>query len=131
MRIAWAPTGNARQSELILQGEYLWQMDDGLFSLEEQTAPFDGRSSGWYAQAVYKFAPEWRIGTRYSRLSPPGAAEAGHDPSALAIMGDWTTDDFGQVRLQYNRESLERGAEDNQVILQYTVSLGGHAGHDH
>ena len=131
VRIAWAPTGNAGQSELILQGEYLLQTDDGLFSLDDHAMPFDGSSSGWYAQAVYKFAPEWRIGTRYSRLSPPGAAGAGHDPSALAIMGDWTTDDFGQVRLQYNRESLERGAEDNQVILQYTVSLGGHAGHDH
>ena len=131
MRFAWAPTGNAGQSELILQGEYLWQMDDGLFSLEEHELAVDGRSAGWYAQAVYKFAPEWRIGTRYSRLSPPGAAEAGHDPSALAIMGDWTSDDFGQLRLQYNREQLAAGEADNQIVLQYTVSLGGHQGHGH
>ena len=131
MRFAWAPTGNASRSELILQGEYLWQMDDGLFSLEEHELAVDGRSAGWYAQAVYKFAPEWRIGTRYSRLSPPSAAEAGHDPSALAIMGDWTSDDFGQLRLQYNREQLAAGEEDNQIVLQYTVSLGGHQGHGH
>ena len=131
VRIAWAPTGNAGQSELILQGEYLLQTDDGLFSLDDHEMAFDGSSSGWYAQAVYKFAPEWRIGTRYSRLSPPGAAGAGHNPSALAIMGDWTTDDFGQVRLQYNREQLEAGEEDNQIVLQYTVTLGGHEGHDH
>ena len=131
VRITWAPTGNAGQSELILQGEYLLQTDDGLFSLDDHEMAFDGSSSGWYAQAVYKFAPEWRIGTRYSRLSPPGAAGAGHDPSALAIMGDWTTDDFGQVRLQYNREQLEAGEEDNQIVLQYTVTLGGHEGHDH
>ncbi len=131
MRFAWAPTGNANRSELILQGEYLWQADDGLFSLEEQELAVDGRSAGWYAQAVYRFAPEWRIGTRYSRLFPPSAAEAGHDPSALAIMGDWTSDDFGQVRLQYNREQLAAGEEDNQVVLQYTVTLGGHQGHGH
>ena len=136
VRFAWAPTGNARQSELIFQGEYLWQAEDGVFSLVddamvEHELPVDGTSAGWYAQAVYKFAPQWRIGTRYSRLSPPGAAEAGHDPSAIAIMGDWTSDDFGQLRLQYNRESLVSGEQDDQVVLQYTVTLGGHHGHDH
>ena len=136
MRFAWAPTGNAGRSELILQGEYLWQVDDGLFSLvddamEEHELAVDGRSAGWYVQAVYKFAPEWRIGTRYSRLFPAGAAEAGHDPSAVAIMGDWTSDDFGQLRLQYNREQLAAGEEDNQIVLQYTVTLGGHEGHGH
>ncbi len=135
-RFAWAPTGNARQSELIFQGEYLWQTDDGVYTLaddemEEHELATDGRSAGWYAQAVYKFAPEWRIGARYARLSPSSAAHVDHDPSALAIMGDWTSDRFGQLRLQYNRESLSPGAEDDQVVLQYTVSLGGHAGHGH
>ena len=135
-RFAWAPTGNARQSELIFQGEYLWQTDDGVYTLaddemEEHELTTDGGSAGWYAQAVYKFAPEWRIGARYTRLSPSSAADVHHDPSALALMGDWTSDRFGQLRLQYNREVLEQGAEDNQIVLQYTVSLGGHAGHDH
>ncbi|MDE0389452.1 MAG: hypothetical protein OXI75_12200 [Rhodospirillales bacterium] len=135
-RFAWAPIGNARQSELIFQGEYLWQTDDGVYTLtddemEEHELVTDGRSAGWYAQAVYKFAPEWRIGARYARLSPSSAAHVDHDPSALAIMGDWTSDRFGQLRLQYNRESLAHGAEDDQIALQYTVSLGGHAGHDH
>ena len=105
-RFAWAPTGNARQSQLIFQGEYLWQTDDGAYTLaddemEEHELATDGRSAGWYAQAVYKFAPEWRIGARYARLSPPSAAQVDHDPSALAIMGDWTSDRFGQLRLQY------------------------------
>ena len=35
IRFAWAPTGNARQSEVILQGEYLWQTDDGVYTLED------------------------------------------------------------------------------------------------
>ncbi|MDE0392700.1 MAG: hypothetical protein OXI57_11605 [Rhodospirillales bacterium] len=134
IRFAWAPTGDARQSELILQGEYLWQLDDGLYRLDDDEMEVDGSSAGWYAQAVYKLAPEWRIGARYARLSPPGAAEIDHDPSAVALMGDWTSDRFGQLRLQYNRESLADGQDDDQVILQYTVSLGGHgghAGHDH
>ena len=136
IRFAWAPTGNARQSELTFQGEYLWQTDDGVYTLaddemEEHELTSDGRSAGWYAQAVYKLAPEWRIGARYARLVPPSAADIDHEPSALAVMGDWTSDRFGQLRLQYNRESLASGEDDNQVVLQYTVSLGGHGGHDH
>ena len=129
VRFAWAPTGNARQSEVILQGEYLWQAEEGLYRLVDDEMEVDGRSAGWYAQAVYKLAPEWRIGARYARLSPPGGID--HDPSAVALMGDWTSDRFGQLRLQYNRESLAGGEDDNQVVLQYTVSLGGHGGHDH
>ena len=138
IRFAWAPTGNARQSQVILQGEYLWQIDDGVYTLmddaTEHELAVDGRSAGWYAQAVYKFAPEWRIGARYSHLSPASAAEVDHDPSAIAIMGDWTSNRFGQLRLQYNWESLAGGEDDDQVVLQYTVTLGGHgghAGHDH
>ena len=132
VRFAWAPTGDARQSELILQGEYLLQTDDGLYRLDDDSMEVDGSSAGWYAQAVYKFAPEWRIGARYARLSPPSGID--HDPNAVALMGDWTSDRFGQLRLQYNRESLADGQDDDQVILQYTVTLGGHgghAGHDH
>ena len=136
IRFAWSPTGNARQSEVILQGEYLWQIDDGVYMLmddamEEHTLDADGRSTGWYAQAVYKFAPEWRIGARYAQLSPPGAAEVDHDPNAFSVMGDWTSDRFGQLRLQYNRESLASGEDDDQLVLQYTVRLGGHGHHDH
>ncbi len=131
VRYAWSPTGDARQTQLILQGEHFWQTDAGTYTLEEHTLASDGSSAGWYAQAVYKVAPEWRLGVRYARLRPSNMAETDHDPSAVAVMGDWTTSRFGQVRLQYNRESMTGGEEDNQLILQYTVSLGGHAGHDH
>jgi len=134
---AWAPTGNARQSEVTLLGEYLWLKDSGTYTLEdegeEHELGFDGRSSGWYAQAVYRIMPEWRLGARYARLRTPNEAEVGHDPRALAVMTDWTDSRFGQVRLQYNREELTDREEDDQVVLQYTVTLGshGHDGHDH
>ncbi len=146
---AWAPTGDARQSGLTLLGEYLWLKDSGTYTLaeeelevegeevhvheHEETLDFDGRSSGWYAQAVYRIMPEWRVGARYSRLRTPNEAEIGHDPRALAVMADWTDDRFGQVRLQYNREELTDQEEDDQVVLQYTVTLGSHGdhGHDH
>ena len=132
-RSTWAPTGNARDRELILQGEYFWRKENGTYELvaegEEEVGEseyFDTTTRGWYAQAIYKFLPRWRIGARYSRLHPPGEAELGHDPTAVATMVDWTNSEFGRIRLQYNRETLADDEHDNQIMLQYIMSLGAH-----
>jgi hypothetical protein len=53
----------------------------------------------------------------------------GHDPSALAIMGDWTNSEYGRIRVQYNREDLNTGSVDNQFLLQYIMSIGAHGAH--
>ncbi len=154
-RFTWAPTGNARDSELILQGEYFRRRESGTYLLQEEheecvipaptdgedhthpvctthvedvTEFLDGSSSGWYAQAVYKFLPRWRVGARYSRLHPPSDAELDHNLSMISTMVDWNNSEFGRVRFQYNRESF--GSEgDDQFILQYIMSLGAHAAH--
>ena len=135
-RSTWAPTGNARDRELILQGEYFWRKEKGTYELaaeEEDEAGeseyFDTTTPGWYVQAIYKFMPRWRIGARYSRLQPPGAMEIGHDPTAVAAMIDWTNSEFGRIRLQYNRETLTDDEHDNQIMLQYIMSLGAHPAH--
>ena len=135
-RTTWAPTGNARDRELILQGEYFWRKEQGTYELaaeEEGEAGeseyFDTTTRGWYAQAVYKFLPRWRIGARYSRLEPAGEMEIGHDPTAVAAMIDWTNSEFGRLRLQYNRETLANDEHDNQIMLQYIMSLGAHPAH--
>ena len=145
-RYTYAPTGNARDRELILQGEYFRRSEKGLYTLEEQhcedennhghdiceteseTEALNGDASGWYAQAVYKFMPRWRAGLRYARLSPPDDAELEHNLSTVSAMLDWTNSEFGRVRFQYNRESF--GDErDDQFILQYVMSLGAHGAH--
>ena len=156
VRFTWAPTGNARESELILQGEYFRRYEKGLYALpeeeghdeeeeeheegeeeehadehegEERMKRLDGSSSGWYVQAVYKFRPRWRVGLRYARLDPPDAAGINHTPYAIGSMIDWTNSEFGRIRFQYNRESLDGGGHDNQFLLQYVMSLGAHAAH--
>lgn len=141
VRYTWAPTGDAKQSEVILQGEYFYRNEDGTYSdtgASTGRVSFDDGSSGWYAQAVYKFAPSWRVGARYSLMNsadaPAGLAgsaldSGGHDPSSVSLMGDWTNSEFGRIRLQYNREELSSGSADNQFILQYTMSLGAHGAH--
>jgi hypothetical protein len=141
VRYTWAPTGNAREQEVILQGEYFWRNEDGVYEdSDAATGPvnFDDSSTGWYAQAVYKFDPQWRVGARYSQLNAPdvpaglvGSAldSGGYDPKAYSAMLDWTNSEFSRIRLQYNREELAPGQDDNQVMLQYIMSLGAHGAH--
>ncbi|MCY4549767.1 MAG: hypothetical protein OXC28_15480, partial [Defluviicoccus sp.] len=146
-RFALAPTGNARESEVILQGEYFWRREKGIYALAEEMAHeeenghedeeeealrefrTDSVARGWYVQGVYKPVPSWRIGARYARLSPPGGSEIDHNPYALGMMVDWTNSEFGRVRLQYNHEALDGHEKDNQIFLQYVMSLGAHAAH--
>ena len=153
-RYTLAPTGNARERELILQGEYFLRKERGTYAIEEEhpecttvheedgahrtecgthtdvtSEMLDGTSSGWYLQGVYKFAPQLRVGARYSRLESPRDSGLDHDPSALALMFDWTNSEFSRLRLQYNRESLGDGEHDDQIMLQYIMSLGAHAAH--
>ena len=138
LRFTMAPTGNARESELIVQAEYFWRKEDGTYALveeeedgEEHTERFktDSIAHGWYIQGVYKPAPSWRIGARYARLSPPDDAGIDHNPYAIGAMVDWTNSEFGRIRLQYNHEALDGHEEDNQIMLQYVMSLGAHAAH--
>ena len=154
-RYTYAPTGNARDRELILQGEYFRRSEAGDYTLEEEhceieliddtqplsadnlqqdchmdaeTERLNGDSSGWYAQAVYKFTPRWRAGIRYARVSPPDDAELDDDLSTVSAMLDWTNSEFGRVRFQYNREDFG-DVRDDQFILQYVMTLGAHAAH--
>ena len=141
LRYAWAPTGNAREQELSLLGEYMWRKEDGTYDdtgLGSGPIPYERNASGWYVQAVYKFLPQWRAGLRYSRLDAPAVPAAliggvldanGKNPSAQAAMLDWSNSEFSRFRLQYNHETLSSGQDDNQVILQYIMSIGAHGAH--
>ena len=140
-RMVYAPTGNNAEQEIILQGEYFIRSEDGTYEdtgAGTGAVAYDDSQSGWYAQGVYKFAPQWRVGARYSQLNatavPVGlvgsALDSGnHNPRAAAIMLDWTNSEFSRARAQFNREELSNGEYDNQFILQYTMSLGAHGAH--
>jgi hypothetical protein len=141
LRYIWDPTGNAQEQEVTLQGEYFWRNEDGTYEDTDAgtgAVAYDGHQSGWYAQGVYKFAPQWRAGMRYSRLNPgdvpAGLAGSaldgdGHDPWNAALMADWTNSEFSRVRLQYGHEEPSAEEEDDQIILQYIMSIGAHPAH--
>ena len=44
-------------------------------------------------------------------------------------MADWSLDEFSRLRLQFARDKSMQGVSDNQVTLQYIMSLGAHGAH--
>lgn len=141
LRYTMAPTGNAAEQEILLQAEYMWRKEEGIYNDSDAVTgdvDFDGLSSGFYVQGVYKFLPQWRVGARYSQLDAPdvpagligsGLDANGHTPKNYAIMGDWSNTEFSRIRLQYNNEEVNSGKTDNRVMLQYIMSLGAHGSH--
>lgn len=142
-RAVYAPTGNNAEQELIFQGEYFIRDEDGTYEDSDAgtgAINYDDSQSGWYAQSVYKFHPQWRVGARYSQLYagdvPAGLVgsaldDGGHNPWAATAMLDWTNSEFSRVRAQFSREEVADGQEDNQFTLQYIMSLGAHGAHNY
>jgi hypothetical protein len=141
----WAPNGNPTQTNFKLQGEYMRRKESGTLASGELADAYAGTQSGWYLQGVYQFMPYWRAGLRYDRLSSgspfiglvdSGAlgmdafpALAGYNPKRSSVMLDWSPSEFSRLRLQFARDEARPGRPDNQVYLQYIMSLGTHAAH--
>jgi len=134
----WAPNGNWRQRNFVLQSEVFWRSENGLFALPGTSPlPYDSDQSGWYLQAVYQPFPRWRFGGRIDGLSAdnPGPAfdgtlldPGGDDPMRYSLMADWSNTEFSRLRMQYTRD--ESGLESsNQWGLQYILSIGAHGAH--
>ena len=134
----WAPNGNWKDRNLILQAEFMQKTDDGEYSgaaLSPTRYKLD--QSGWYAQAVYQPIPRWRFGGRVDGLSSddPGAAFDGtllaapvSDPRRYSFMVDWSNSEFSRLRLQITRDEAAV-VKDNQWGLQYIHSIGAHGAH--
>ena len=141
----WAPNGDPSRQNLTLQAEYLRRKETGELSSAGLADYFRSTQSGWYAQGVYQFLPGWRSGVRYDRLrsgSPQiGLVDSGvlgadafpvlapFSPTRTSLMFDYSPSEFSRLRLQLARERSQPGVTDNQVILQYIMSLGTHAAH--
>ena len=141
----WAANGNSRGQQVKFQFEYFDRKEDGMVTMLNsgppiETSSYDGDQSGWYAQLIYQFKPQWRAGLRYDQLdsdnqgSDDGVLEEagldneGHTPKRTSVMVEWVPSEFSRVRLQYNRDESYENSDD-QMILQYTMSLGSHGAH--
>ena len=141
----WAPNGNPNNQHLKFQFEYFDRKEDGEVVMLGSGSPlemtsYDGHQKGWYAQAVYKFKPQWQAGFRYDHLdsnnrgsdtdvlTEAGLDNEGHNPQRYSATIDWLPSEFSRLRLQYNQDK-SYGETDHQLFLQYTMSLGSHAAH--
>ncbi|HEY0844901.1 MAG TPA: hypothetical protein VGE12_06010 [Noviherbaspirillum sp.] len=148
----WAPGGNASRTSFKLQGEYFRRKETGTLtydtfaqSLGTAADAYASAQSGWYVQGVYQFRPMWRAGLRYDRLDSrtpeiglisSGALTAADfqqlasfNPSRTSVMLDYSPSEFSRLRLQLARDKSRPDASDNQLFLQYIMSLGAHGGH--
>jgi hypothetical protein len=89
--------------------------------------------------------PQWRVGYRYDRLNAGttsiGLVNSGalsvadfpilgaYNPKRNTVMLDWSPSEFSRWRLQLARDYSRMGEPDNQIFLQYIMSLGAHGAH--
>ena len=144
----WAPHGNAYGTNFKLQGEYLRRIENGDLAYVASLGPagpvvssmgtYSATQSGWYLQGIYQFTPYWRVGLRAERLDT-GSADYGLDnaylartdyaPARTALMVDYNPSEFSRIRLQYSADKSLQGVTDNEIFLQYQMSLGAHGAH--
>jgi hypothetical protein len=138
----WAPNGNATRTNFKLQGEYLRSTRTGSLVADVSGAAiadaFRAAQSGWYLQGAYQFIAHWRVGLRTERLNPGSPnfgintalfAGDGFHPHKNSVMVDYSPSEFSRVRLQLARDNARDGRADNQLFIQYQMSLGAHGAH--
>jgi hypothetical protein len=141
----WAPNGNAQERNFKLQGEYFWRRENGDLTYDAngalgatQTGAYRSDQSGFYAQGVYQFMPSWRIGARYDWLNPGSVdygingmyfANGSFNPQRVAAMLDWTPSEFSRFRVQFQQAKLRPDVTDNEIFVQYILTLGAHGAH--
>jgi len=136
----WAPDGNPARRNFKFQAEYFRRAENGDLVMDH--VPYDSlwrtRQSGFYLAGVYQFTPNWRAGLRYDRLSsgrqnvgdnPLGIEIINYRPNRVSTMVDYSWSEFSRLRLQWSRDRAMPGVTDNQVTLQYIMSLGSHGAH--
>jgi hypothetical protein len=146
----------AKWTNFKLQGEYFRRRESGTVSFDDSAGSalfgalsdsYKSTQSGWYAQAVYRFLPQWRVGYRCDRLDHgdvtngivdnglgPSAADfpllmTDHNPTRNTLMVDWSPTEFSRLRLQLAQDKSRAGVTDDQVLMQYIFSLGAHGAH--
>lgn len=150
----WAPDGNPKYRNFKFQSEYFVRREKGELTCSDDeaagnacdplasgasvTGDYRTRQSGWYAQGVFQFTPEWRAGLRYEQLAS-GTRDFGSNavhlvvdsyrPKKTTAMIDYSWSEFARVRLQLARDQSMQGITDHQLTVQYIMSLGAHGAH--
>lgn len=138
----WAPEGNTAKTYFKLQGEYFWRKENGQLTYDTAATNSVGNYSshqyGGYLQGVYQFLPQWRVGLRRDQLdsgnvdyglNSANLAQPAYRPTKNSLMFDYNPSEFSRIRLQVAQDKSQQGVTDNQLFLQYQMSLGAHGAH--
>lgn len=140
----WAPEGNPAQRNFVFYAEFARRNEDGALAFDDGVNPavitdYEGTQDGFYAQGIFQFMPRWRVGLRHDRLAADNAVS--NDPVFASVadgdtaqrtsaMVDFSNSEFSRLRLQYNRDETRPGGEpDDQLFVQYVMSMGAHPAH--
>ena len=128
----WAPQGNPTVRNIKVQGEYFTRDESGTFD----GLLYDGDQTGWYLQGVWQFAQRWRVGLRYDVVDADNGTSVdgtiletpGRESTRSSLMFDWSPSEFSRLRLQYTNDGVLPDSDD-QLYLQYIMSIGAHGAH--
>ena len=150
----WSPNGNPKYQNFKFQTEYFSREEKGSLNCTDNnsagnacnpnndgssvTSSYRTRQNGWYVQGVYQFTSNWRAGLRYDQLDS-GTRDFGanasnlvaesYRPKRTSAMVDYSWSEFSRMRLQFAQDKSMAGITDNQLTLQYIMSLGAHGAH--
>lgn len=150
----WSPNGNTTNHTFKAQAEFIQRKESGDLSydtlnqsLGSSTGSYRSTQSGWYAQAIYQFISNWRVGVRYDQLNSGsidnGLVQGGtlsaagfthlaeYRPKRSALMLDYSPSEFSRLRLQLSQDQASPSGKDTQVFVQYVMSLGAHGAHSY
>jgi hypothetical protein len=125
-----------------VQAEYLRRVKDlSLVGVGEEPAEGETRKAtqdGFYAQAVYGFAPRFTLGLRYDLAGLANRIEGGEENESFDDSRRFSASltlnptEFSRLRVQYTRGDLAAGGARetyDQVYVQFQMSLGVHGAH--
>jgi hypothetical protein len=128
--------------DFTLQAEYLRRAKDlSLVGAGEEEAAGETRKAtqdGFYAQAVYGFAPRLTLGLRYevagltNRLQLVDEEETWDSSRRVSANMTFNPTEFSRFRIQYTRGDFAVGGtreKYDQVYVQFQMSLGAHGAH--
>lgn len=131
------------KGDLKLSAEYLYAVKDLDVAYHEAGGPEGEKreftEDGFYVQARYGIAANWRLGARYDTVGltnekekPADTVTYGRSERVSANL-TWTPSHFTRLQAQWSRPDIatEDGRETaNQYFLRYTLSMGQHGAHD-
>lgn len=129
----WRPHGNESGSPFVaVRGEVIARRYE--FDAAPGTGAGTGEleDSGFHAQAIWGFRPDWTLGARYDRFRGDfgGDVPGLDDRTRLSAALTWRTSARSQLRLQVDRDDAKSMDDDvTSVWLQIELNLGPHGSH--